>query len=215
MALKFTLSNILQFYTFISPIFISIFLLLRSTMDYNIKGIIYLTGLLVNYIIGMATKSLFFGMDSNSIQNNRKPQFQRTPLHAGQTANAMPDYCNVFEGPWFNNALSGTSMPSLNSMFHSFTFAYILMGVANNPNHPGIPFVLLLGVTALTNMFYRHSLFCDKWMDIGVGIILGAAIGIIWWFLINAWDPTYTYYGKEDPRKQCKLAKTKFSCSYA
>ena len=216
MAIKFTLSNILQFYTFLSPIFISLFLLVKSSMDYNIKGIIYLVGLLANYIIGMLTKTIFFNYDIS------KPikQFQRTPikmgwpLHPGQTSKSMPDYCSVFEGPWFNNALSSTSMPSLNAMFHAFTFSYILMGVATNPNHPGIPFVLLLGITALTNMFYRHHLFCDKWIDIAVGIVLGAGIGVAYWFAISALNPTYTYYGKESNVKQCTLSKTKFRCSY-
>ena len=59
MALKFSLDNIVQFFTFISPIFISLFLLIKSTMDYNIRGIIYLVGLLLNWIIGILLKSMF------------------------------------------------------------------------------------------------------------------------------------------------------------
>ena len=58
MALAFSASNLLQFYTFISPIFISLFLLLKSTMEYNMKGIVYILGVLINYVIGMLIKTI-------------------------------------------------------------------------------------------------------------------------------------------------------------
>ena len=221
MPLTFSANNILQFYTFISPIFISSFLLLKSTMDYNIRGVIYLVGLLVNYITGMGIKSIFHNYDSTAVSQGRKGQFQRTPvrknwpINPGQTANSIPDYCSIFEGPWYNNTLTSTSMPSMNAMFHAFTFAYILMGISDNPNHPGIPFIIILGITAILNMFYRQRLYCDKMVDIVVGIVLGAIIGLVWYFIIKSWNPSYIYYGKDDGAKQCKLGKQKFRCSYA
>lgn len=220
MALKFSLDNIVQFFTFISPIFISLFLLIKSTMDYNIRGIIYLVGLLLNWIIGILLKSMFSGMDATARAKGKRGQFERLPikmnwpLHAGQTTDGVPDYCSVFEGPWFTSALGATSMPSMNAMFHAFTFAYILMGVATNPNHPGIPFVIILALTGIINMGYRKMLFCDKFMDIGVGIVVGAAIGVGYFYLINSWNPTYPFYAKEDPMKRCKLGKTRFKCTY-
>ena len=220
MALAFSASNLLQFYTFISPIFISLFLLLKSTMEYNMKGIVYIIGLLINYVIGMLIKTVFYGMDRSKIAAGRQPQWQRTPvkmgwpMHPGQTASGMPDYCNVFEGPWFNSALGATSMPSLNAMFHAFTLAYLIMGVSTNPYPAGVPFVIIVGITALCNMFYRTMLYCDKFIDIIVGVVLGACFGVGWWFAIDAYNPTYTFYGKESNTKQCKLSKTKFRCTY-
>ena len=222
MALAFTIPNLIQFYTFISPIFISLFLLFKSTMDYvPMRGLTYIIGVLLNYLFAMLIKTIFYGLDRSKITAGQPTQFQRKPiqmnwpLHPGQTANSMPDYCNVFEGPWYNSALSNTSMPSTNAMFHAFTFAYICVSVAQNPNPVGVPFLLLIGITALTNMFYRVSLYCDKIMDIAVGIVLGGAFGVGWWFLVNALNPTYTFYGKEDNLKQCKLSKTKFRCTYS
>ena len=220
MALKFTLSNILQFYTFLSPIFIPLFLLIKSTMDYNIKGLIYLVGLFFNYMVGILVKSLFYHMDSKSRALGETPQFERQPvrmkwpLHPGQTARGVPDYCSVFEGPWFTSALGATSMPSLNAMFHAFTLLYIIMGTSTNPNTPGIPLIIVLAITAITNMVLRVRLFCDRMTDVGIGLILGSALGVAWYFIINSWNPIYVYYGKDDPTKQCKLGKTKFKCSY-
>lgn len=218
MPLRFSITNILQFYTFISPILISSFLLLKSTMDYNIKGIVYLVGLSVNYIIGMLVKSLFHNYDRKKMDGGEVGQFQRIPIQKNKPFNPgqggpIRDYCSIFEGPWYNNLLTSTSIPSMNAMFHSFTFSYILMGIANNPNHPGIPFIITLGVTAFFNLLYRQKLFCDKIIDIVMGLVLGSTIGLIWYYLILSLNPSYVYYGKDDSIKQCKLSKQKFRCS--
>ena len=37
MALTFSLDNIMKFFTYISPIFISMFLLVQSAMEWNLK----------------------------------------------------------------------------------------------------------------------------------------------------------------------------------
>ena len=51
MALTFSLENIIKFFTYISPIFISGFLLVQSAMDWNLKGLVYLIGLCISYIV--------------------------------------------------------------------------------------------------------------------------------------------------------------------
>ena len=61
----------------------------------------------------------------------------------------------------------------------------------------------------------EFQLYCDKMVDIVVGIVLGAIIGLVWYFIIKSWNPSYIYYGKDDGAKQCKLGKQKFRCSYA
>ena len=57
MALTFTLDNIMKFFTYISPIFISSFLLLQSAMDWNLKGLVYLIGICLSYIVGILFKT--------------------------------------------------------------------------------------------------------------------------------------------------------------
>ena len=213
MPLRLTPTNLLQFYTFLSPIIISCFLLFMGFMNSSPQGVVYLVGTLVNHLLGMGFKSFFA----------QYPRFLRTPvkmnypLNAGQTTNSMPDYCNVFSTPWFNQAVNDTSMPSLNAMFHSFTFVYLLCGVMANPNKPAIPLLILLGITALTNMAFRTYYFCDKFEDILVGVILGGLFGfLIFTAVYNTSEagPTLVFFAKEDKSKKCKLQKTKFKCSY-
>ena len=74
-------------------------------------------------------------------------------------------------------------MPSMTAIFHAFTFAYILSGVISNPHHPGIPLVIVLGLTALIHFGFRVSLFCDRWSEIAVGVVLGGLFGFLWWLL--------------------------------
>lgn len=233
MAIKFNIFNIAQFFTFLSPIIISSFLLLQSAMNFDLKAIFWLIGSCVAWFIGMLVKSGFHAMDDSKVAKagaagNLKPglrTFQRTPvnhdwpMHPGTTRNNTPDYCSVFEGPWYNNTIQNTSMPSLNAVFHFYTILYILLGVAENPNKPigGIITSIVLIVNALINLAFRKMLHCDKWMDIGLGVILGGLIGTCWYFAVyNMSNPkgTWTYYGIDDDRKRCKLGKMKFRCTY-
>ena len=166
MPLRLTPTNILQFYTFLSPILISGFLLFMGFYNGSPQGVVYLLGTLVNHIIGMGFKSFF----------SKYPRFLRTPikmnwpLNAEQANSSMPDYCNVFVTPWFNQSVHNTSMPSLNAMFHAFTFVYLLCGILYNPNKPGIPLIIVLGITAIANMLFRTYYFCDKIQDILVPV---------------------------------------------
>ena len=57
MALTFSLDNIMKFFTYISPIFISMFLLVQSAMDWNLKGLVYLVGICLTYIFGILLKN--------------------------------------------------------------------------------------------------------------------------------------------------------------
>ena len=59
-------------------------------MDYNIRGVIYLVGLLVNYITGMGIKSIFHNYDSTAVSQGRKGQFQRTPVKKNWPINPWP-----------------------------------------------------------------------------------------------------------------------------
>ena len=67
MPLQLDLENVLQFFTFLSPIFISVFLLFQSIMKGDIKGIVWMLGSFIAWIFGMAVKSMFHKMDNNAV----------------------------------------------------------------------------------------------------------------------------------------------------
>lgn len=233
MALKFNVFNIAQFFTFLSPIIISSFFILQSAMNFDLKAIFWLIGALIAWFFGMLVKSGFHAMDDRKVRKagadgNLRPgirSFQRTPvnmdwpMHPGTTRSNTPDYCSVFEGPWYNSMVHTTSVPSLNAVFHFYTILYLLLGVSENPNKPigGIITSIVLIVNALINLAFRKQLLCDNWLDIGLGVLLGGLIGAGWYFAVyNMSNPKglWTYYGVEDDRKRCKLGKMKFRCTY-
>tara|TARA_B100001057_G_scaffold142372_1_gene142078 strand:- start:145 stop:804 length:660 start_codon:yes stop_codon:yes gene_type:complete len=218
MALTFTLDNIMKFFTYISPIFISSFLLIQSAMDWNLKGLVYLFGICLTYIFGILLKTMFWQLDGRRIGGkwSRKPFRINTPAMPGHTSLAMPDYCTVFEGPFHNSTLSAIATPSLNAMFHFFTLIYITLAVGTNPYKPpgGIAFVILLGITAITNLSFRYILMCDDFKSIAIGGVFGLILGGLWFAIIKATRPDWLFYGDEKQSKKCKLGPTKFKCTY-
>ena len=117
-------------------------------MNFDIKAVFWLIGSCLAWFIGMLIKSGFHAMDDSKVRKageagRLRPglrSYQRTPvnhdwpMHPGTTRENTPDYCSIFEGPWYNSAVQNTSMPSLNAIFHFYTIGYLLCGVVENPN---------------------------------------------------------------------------------
>ena len=66
MAIELTLSNILQFFSFISPTLLIFFLIMASLFNQNLKGLVYLAGILITSIINIVFMNLVgSGRDEN------------------------------------------------------------------------------------------------------------------------------------------------------
>jgi len=221
--------NLIEFFAYLSPILISSFLVLQSFFNGDVKALIWLVGTLLTWIIGMMVKFTFHAIDDSSIQSairagtNPVPtrKFQRPAIIQDSRTRGhngirnIPDYCSVFSGPYGTHAVYNTSMPSLDAMFHAFTLAYIGASVSQNPNQPtnGIAFLIFLALVSATNLLFRMNHSCDKALDVVLGLILGAACGVGYYFAVVSTNPTWTYYGKEKKGK-CVLGTQKFRCTY-
>uniref|UniRef100_A0A6C0JAF4 Phosphatidic acid phosphatase type 2/haloperoxidase domain-containing protein n=1 Tax=viral metagenome TaxID=1070528 RepID=A0A6C0JAF4_9ZZZZ len=224
MALSLDIVNVLQFYTFLSPIFISVFLLFQSAMKGDLKGIVWIIGSFVAWGVGMIFKSMFNKQDDAREGSGKRRLFDRPDMAgsdsmrvmAGSTKSNVPDYCKVFRGPFSSDIIELTSIPSLNALFHAFTVSYIAMGVGSNsvPPPEGIIFLIVIGILAIINCIFRVVHSCDTYLDVFVGAVLGTGLGVAWFFAINTVNPTWTYYGEEDVKGKCVLGKQKFRCTY-
>lgn len=222
MAIALNVVNVLEFYTFLSPILISVFLLFQSAMKGDLKGIVWIFGSLVAWMVGMAFKSMFNKQDDTRYKEGKERKWYRQStrsnlkIFAGNTEATVPDYCNVFHGPFGSQTIELTSIPSLNALFHAFTISYIAMGVGSNSTPPqeGIIFLIVIGILAIINCIFRMIHSCDKHIDVFVGAVLGTGLGVAWFFAINAVNPTWTYYGEDDIKGKCVLGKQKFKCTY-
>ena len=213
MPLSLDPGNIIKFTTYFSPIFIPSFLLVTSAVEANLKGIAYIIGLIITYGFGYLMKFFF---RKNFGDTYLRRSFNTTNgAPPGWTAASMPDYCSVFEGPFDHSTIGNVNMPSLVSMFHSFTIFYIMLSVATNTVIPigGILFIIGLFINACIHLYLRKTMLCDSWKGILLGFFVGSGLGAAWWAALKAINPSWLFFGHNKQTK-CKLGKTKFKCTY-
>ena len=210
--ISFTPINLLSFFSMLSPFFLTFYFIVDSAFNAHLKGIIFLVGLSIVQLVGILARSAFPGSidDYNKLGRNRKGK---------EFVSAM---CKVFQIP-FETTYGKYKAPSGHAIFHFFTLSYILGngifgGLVGHPSLPynGWPFVLFLIFLAITDIVFRTKIKqCEKLnRDIFPGIILGIIGGVLWYWIIYAWEPKATYYNSMEnvgPGK-CKLGKTKFTC---
>ena len=193
-----TPTNILHFFSSLSPILITSYLLLDSVFNTNVKGIIYIFGLAVSMMCGLFLKKIIGRKDEDLIPEGES--------------------CSIFKTPFFEqSAISKT--PSLRAMFHMFTASYIGAGVLTNPHATGLPFFVVLLIISILDFLTRLKNGCEKMEHLMIGSIFGIFFGLSYWAAVfYGWPgPKYTYYGKEDDvnNERCMLnKKLTWKCSY-
>jgi hypothetical protein len=189
MAIELTISNVLQLFSFISPILLAFFLVMTSLFNQNLKGLVYLSGALMSAIVNV------FLM--NQIQSESDPDAAFS--------------CNMFDIPF----VSKFNSPSSSSLFIAFTIAYLVipMGVNNQLNYPVLAMLLcLLGVDILTKIQNK----CTNYAGATLGALVGFFLGTIWYslFHITGYDSLLYFDELRSDKVMCaKPTKQTFKCS--
>ena len=190
MALKLTFSNIFQVISAILPFLVIFFLIMTSVINSDIKGIIYLCGIIVSIFIS----GLFAGM----IGSRRSPY--------------APVFCNMFDIPGYSNHYS---IPSLNSVILGFTMAYLVVPMnytkQSNPFLIGmfIFFILLDGIT-------RILWLCTSTGGVLFGTLLGWILGTAYFSILHSSGANNLLYFSESISNKTVCSrpkKQKFKCS--
>ena len=106
MAISLTLSNLLQFFSFISPTLLVFFMFMSSLFNQNLKGIVYISGLLICSIINIVFMNLVgSGRDENEAFS-----------------------CSIFDIP----LVSQFNSPYPSCMIIAFTIAYLALPMKYN-----------------------------------------------------------------------------------
>jgi len=159
MAMQLNFSNMLQFFSTISPILLAFFLVMISLFNTDIKGLVYLGGILIASVI-----NLF-------IMNTLKVKSDKIPSPA----------CNLMDFPLnLNEYIS----PAFNTMFISFTlmYLYLPMQYISSINYPVLIFICgLLVMDAVTKI----SRGCTNFSGIALGFLVGSILGIL--YFISLW----------------------------
>ncbi len=205
------LPNFITFLSMISPYLVIFFILFNSIVNSNfIKGIVYLSGLMILFVI-----VLFF-----------QKILSASGMH---TPNPL---CNLFQ---INAILY--SIPSFSIALITYTMLYILLPMISNNviNYPFIiilflilfinglhrvkyncnPFIIILFLILFINGLHRVKYNCTTIFGAVTGGFLGIVWGVLYYTMINSSDPKLTY---SDDFLSNKVAcsrptEQKFKCS--
>ena len=189
MALLFDFSAIIEFFSLLAPIIVAAFILFGSILNQNIKGIIYLAGLMLTVLGGILLRPFFKGLVPEG-------------AHAA---------CSIFSQHLPNNLYSN---PSLDTLSLTFTFIYILLPMIYNKTLNWMLVVTLLLFTSL-NALFRLKNSCNTSMDIIMAILLGGLCGLGYYSLIDTYGgKKYLLFSAGDSNNVVcnKPSDQKFKC---
>lgn len=182
--------NMQNFFTFISlfsPYLIVFLLLLNTIINSNVKGLIYICGIALLFIIVIGFQKLLM------ITNTHVPD----PM------------CNTF-----NLNLSLYSVPSFSVSLITYTLVYLLLPMVQNKSL-NYPFIVILNFVLILNIIYRIKNNCTTILGAITGGFLGFVWGVLFYFIIRSSDPKLTYYDDILSNKVAcsKPSEQKFKCS--
>lgn len=182
------MSNVFKLFSAISPMLLVFFLVVSSLFNQDLKGLIYLAGLLLASIINI------FAM--NQIKSAKTP--------------GTDVICDLFDIP-----KTGYNSPNLTSMMISFTTLYVLLPmIYNNSMNYGVVvfFLCLFSIDVYTKIAYS----CTTGSGIVLGTLIGCLLGLIWYSLLkNSGNSSLLYFDELQTNKvKCsKPDKQTFKCS--
>lgn len=189
MAIELTISNVLQFFSFISPTLLVFFLFMSSLFNQNLKGLVYLAGLLISSLVNIFFMNMIgSGRDENEAFS-----------------------CTIFDIPH----VSQYNSPYPSSLIIAFTVAYLILPMKynNQMNYAVLGFLLcLLGVDIITKVQNK----CTTYAGSILGGLVGFLLGTLWYIFFHAagFDSLLYFDELRSDNVVCsKPTKQTFKCS--
>lgn len=179
-------ANLFQLVSMLAPILLPSFMVLLSIFDQNMRGLVYVSGVLI--ATGVT-------------------EFIRNAIQHESSADASP-LCSLSGAP------APYNVPVSSSVVISFTLLYLLlpMKAYGTMNYPLVVTVLaLFAIDAYTKVALR----CTNWLGPTVGSVVGGLLGTVWYALFRAAGyPSLLYFSDySSNRVFCKKpAKQSFKC---
>lgn len=188
--MELTFKNILNFISSLSPLLLGFCIILISIINQNIKGIIYLAGVLLS--------SVFCLLFSNIIKSELPDD--ASPL------------CSIVDFPFINNNFNS---PAFNSVFIAFTIAYLILPMIFNNQMNYILLIFLLTLFFL-DAFTKFMKKCVNFSGVLLGGILGLLFGSLWFILFYMSDNKQLLFFNEMSSNNVVCSrpkKQKFKCA--
>jgi hypothetical protein len=191
--MEFNIINILYLIFRFAPFIIISYFTLQSIFNQDLKGVIYLIGLLVACVV-----TITFGFlvpqhtESGSVYTNVK--------------------CNQFRVGPGDTPLS--RLPLSQTVF-GFTLAYLSYFISiNNLVTQNIPTFVIFPIIILADIFWNTINNCSTNILLLSSLILGGFVGSIWALIIDSTNsPNLAYYGSGSSAEVCsKPSKSLYRC---
>jgi len=187
--IQLTLSNMMQLSSLLAPVLLAFFFVMLSILNQNIKGLVYIAGVLLATVINIPIMNL--------IKSPISPDASLT--------------CNLVEIPFLTNYNS----PAPSSLLIAFTFAYLFLPMkANNQMNFAVisALLVLFAMDAVTRITGK----CTTVSGTVIGGLVGVVFGTIWYTVFHAVGADYLLYFDELDSNNVvcsKPSKQKFKCS--
>ncbi len=187
--IELSMSNIMQLMSALTPILISFFMLMLSFMNQNVKGIIFIAGVLLATFLNIPIKNMLKSESSASASTT----------------------CNIIDIPFLNRYNS----PASSSLFIMFTFAYLFLPMRFNNQMNYAVIVALLSMYVVDSIT-RVNNSCTTIGGAVLGGLVGFIFGSLWYTLFHVVGAdNLLYFDEVDSNAvRCERpSKQTFKCS--
>ena len=190
------LFNLLYLFFRLSPFIIASFFSLISVFNNDLKGFIYLVGLIfttaIAWILGRSIIPAT-GLDQNFPEEITNPEIK-------VDANGVPNVCNFLSLGGFHNF----SKVPLSIVVLSYTFFYLVYTIATyHMELFNIPTLILFPILILADIFWNISNSCFPLASCVLSLIVGGGLGVAWSAIIQKNMPDMQYLIIGSNRQMC------------
>jgi hypothetical protein len=192
MAIKLTFPNMLNLLSAIAPLLVVFFMVTISLFNQNLKGLVYLAGLMVALLINIPIANMIGG------------DWSRVNPEA-------MSLCNIVTIPYITEFTS----PGPSALVLGFTLAYLVqpMVLNNQMNYVVLAFMAgLLGIDMTTKV----TMGCTTLGGAALGALLGMFVSVIWYSLFKSagYDSLLYFDEMQSNNVRCtQPSKQTFKCS--
>ena len=185
-----TLSNIFQFFSFLAPTLLIFFLFMSSLFNQNIKGLIYIAGILISLLLNIVFMNL---LGSKKLDDEAFS-------------------CSVFNIP---GGILSYNSPYPSTLILAFTLAYLILPMKynNQMNYAVLVFLLCLIGFDMTTKTHNK---CTTIPGAILGALVGFLMGAVWYivFHFSGYDSLLYFDELQSDNVQCSIpSKQTFKCS--
>lgn len=199
--MELNIVNIIYLFFRLAPFLIVSYFTLQSIFNQDLKGLIYLIGLLVASVVTVMIGNVIPQPDKSLIPSADQPQITKQ----------QSEKCNYLT---LGQGQPVSKLPLSQTVF-GYTLAYLsyFIGV-NNLTTQNIPTFVIFPLVILADMIWNVLNSCSTNIMLLTALIIGGLVGVMWAMIIDSTQMTnLTYFSGISNKDVCtKPSKSLYKC---